>query len=256
MRSRIPGPVAQWSAERSYNALVLADRPLSYWPLMETSGSTALDVAGGRNLTYYNSPTLDVAGPTSGPIRGVTFNGSTQIAYGPDVAAFNLASSGSWSLECWAKASYSMSNTNSRIVTVINYAATTTAPVYMATIRYLGGSGGALPEVAAYTSANAVMTVGPVMFINDNRWHHFVAVAVSGGALGLYVDGVYVAESTTARSTTSVNRTVAVGATPNNGTTGNQFSGSVAAVALYDYSLTAAQVLAHYGAGVARIRTP
>lgn len=42
----------------------------SWWPLDETSGTTANDVHGGHHGTHVNSPTLSA--------NGVTYNGSTQ----------------------------------------------------------------------------------------------------------------------------------------------------------------------------------
>lgn len=42
----------------------------SWWPLDETSGTTATDVHGGHHGTHVNSPTLSSS--------GVTYNGSTQ----------------------------------------------------------------------------------------------------------------------------------------------------------------------------------
>jgi hypothetical protein len=45
-----------------YPDAVLADNPVSYWRLDETSGSTATDSKGANAGTYVNGPTLNQAG--------------------------------------------------------------------------------------------------------------------------------------------------------------------------------------------------
>lgn len=48
---------------RGYKDIILADNPVGYWRLGESSGTTAVDSSGnGRNGTYQGSPTLGVAG--------------------------------------------------------------------------------------------------------------------------------------------------------------------------------------------------
>ena len=43
---------------------VLADQPIAYWRLNETSGDLMVDLAGGHNGTY-----------TGGPVQGQTLSG-------------------------------------------------------------------------------------------------------------------------------------------------------------------------------------
>lgn len=54
--------------------------PIAYWPLQETAGTVAADIAGNSPGVYVNTPTL---GATPGPIAGDTlgyasFDGSTE----------------------------------------------------------------------------------------------------------------------------------------------------------------------------------
>lgn len=55
------------AAAADYKSTVLADSPLFYYRLGESSGSTAYDeVAASSNGTYYNTPTLGQTGAISG----------------------------------------------------------------------------------------------------------------------------------------------------------------------------------------------
>jgi hypothetical protein len=49
-----------------YRAEVLADNPIAFWRLAETSGSTAVDEMGNYNAFYVGSPTLGNVGPIAG----------------------------------------------------------------------------------------------------------------------------------------------------------------------------------------------
>lgn len=63
---------------QSVREAILALGPIAYWPLDETSGTTATDISGnGRNGTYVNSPTLGGSFP---PFVAPTFT-SAGAAY-------------------------------------------------------------------------------------------------------------------------------------------------------------------------------
>ncbi len=85
----------------SYNAAVLADSPLAYWRLGETSGTTAADSSGNnRSGSYVASPSLNQPGALAGDTnRAVGFNGSSQYVNVPYVAALNPAQ---LTVEAWA----------------------------------------------------------------------------------------------------------------------------------------------------------
>lgn len=81
-----------------YSSVILADSPLGYWKLGESSGATAADSSGNaRDGTYINSPTLAQTGLIAAESDTcVTFNGTTQyaeIAYGAwmNVASFSVS---------------------------------------------------------------------------------------------------------------------------------------------------------------------
>ena len=66
-------------AGRGYDSVILRDSPVSYWPLDETNGTTALDALGANNGTYAGDFTLNQKpSPLSRHNRGyASFGGTT-----------------------------------------------------------------------------------------------------------------------------------------------------------------------------------
>lgn len=66
----------------SYLSEVLADSPLGYWRLDETSGTTLADSSGNSETgSYINSPTLGQPSLLlTDPATSVNFNGTNQYA--------------------------------------------------------------------------------------------------------------------------------------------------------------------------------
>ena len=73
-----------------YDVLVLADSPVSYWPLDEASGTTANDLADSNNGTYTSGFTLGGAGPSSNFGGSTAFNGSTGYVTVPNATNLNI----------------------------------------------------------------------------------------------------------------------------------------------------------------------
>lgn len=65
--------------QMSYQLKVIKDAPIGFWPLDETSGTTASDISGcGNNGTYYGSLTTNILPLTSG---GVSASRITNTSY-------------------------------------------------------------------------------------------------------------------------------------------------------------------------------
>ena len=65
--------------QMSYQLKVIKDAPIGFWPLDETSGTTASDISGcGNNGTYYGSLTTDIFPLTSG---GLSASKITNTSY-------------------------------------------------------------------------------------------------------------------------------------------------------------------------------
>jgi N,N-dimethylformamidase beta subunit-like protein/concanavalin A-like lectin/glucanase superfamily protein len=85
----------------AYRGTVMADAPLAYWRLGETSGTVAADQLTIRNGTYANAPALGQPGALfSDPATSVGFDGTTQYVQAPSDAALNPAR---FSVEVWAR---------------------------------------------------------------------------------------------------------------------------------------------------------
>jgi hypothetical protein len=97
--------VVALSGPVGYQATVLAARPVHYWPLNERSGTTAVDLVGGNNLTYGGTYTLGQPGLELGPNCSVLFSASgtttgqwTGVPYNATLNPTNFT------VECWVKA--------------------------------------------------------------------------------------------------------------------------------------------------------
>ena len=89
-----------WAGPITYANAVLADNPIGYWRLGESSGTTALNSSAfGRNGTYNGGVTLGLPGAIPADSNTAAgFNGSTafvSVAGSP----FNLANN--FTLEAW-----------------------------------------------------------------------------------------------------------------------------------------------------------
>lgn len=222
----------------SYSSVVLADNPRGFWLMNETSGSTFADTSGqGNNATIFNSPTLNQSGPLSGLNKSVLFNGTTQYGKTSLVSTFAINPSANWSVEGWFKATTSQ----------------------LGAVMYVGddsgGSGGMLMQmglsslnkafITIITNTPGFLTISSTTNFNDGAWHHLAATSVSGGAVTLYVDGVSVASTSTARRASALNSAVIIGSQVGQ----YFFNGNITAAAVYNTTLSAARVLAHYNTG-------
>lgn len=221
----------------TYSQTVLADNPVGFWLMNETTGSTFADTSGsGNNATIYNSPTLNQSGPSTALNKSALFNGTTQYARTSTVATFNMAPSANWSVEGWFKTSDSGTNT---FLHVGGAGASSSDTLIMA---YLGAGNA---KALTVDSTSSFLIIGSTATFNDNAWHHMAITAASGGAMIIYVDGTNVASTSTARRATGNNSFANIGSQVGQ----YFFNGNVTAPAIYNTTLTSTRVLAHYNAG-------
>ena len=163
----------------AYSAQVIADGASHYWRLGESSGTVAADsIAGGANApgTISGGVTLGAAGPLADGSTAMVFNGTTGKV---QTALANLALALPLTLEAWVKGAWPadggvISNTAGQDGTgdfmMLAVLASGTARAYL---EYSAGGGRDLTGIG---------------LVNNNQWHHLVAVVgVSGNTL--YVDG-------------------------------------------------------------------
>ncbi|MGY1746890.1 PKD domain-containing protein [Blastococcus sp. SYSU D00695] len=221
---------------RGYSATVLADAPASYWPMDETSGTTAHDRAGGNDLTVGAGVTRGSGGAVTGdPATAYSFDGTTTgLAATQNV----VTGANTVSLEAWFQTT---SRTGGKIVG-FGDKATGTSSNYDRHV-YLDASGKV--NFGVYQGGQRVVT-SPLAY-NDGRWHHVVATLGPQG-MALYVDGRLLGSRTDTFMGQPFDGYWRVGG--DTSWSGAAFlTGRIDEVAVYRTALSAAQVSAHHAAG-------
>ena len=208
---------------------VMADDPVAYWRLNETSGTAMADKTAQNGGSYVNGTLLGQAGALADPSAGAArFDGAGDHASVPDSGSLDVGDS--FTHEAWVKRA-----TTDEDTTLISKG--TAADGLWFGIEpdntlglWTGGSQVANSEAA----------------IVDAKWHH-VAATKSGATRKLYLDG---------RDVTSggVNNTFVDNAQPlylahHVAYPDSDLNGSLDEVAVYDGALSEARIRAHYNSG-------
>jgi hypothetical protein len=234
----------------SYSDTVLADSPLGFWLFNETSGSTLTDQgSGAKNMTAYNTPTLNVSTGLTGIPKTIEFGaGASEYASTGLQSTYNLAPSGNWTVEGW------FSTTDS------------SGPDAVFAIRgnsLVGGNNDILCAAFTNITANKLTiavtnsaTTGSVLLtssttVTTGAYFYFTVTAVSGGALKLYINGIEEASSTASRYT-GTNSRAFIAAAQSDGGAGiqNFFDGKCMAPAIYSSTLSTTRITEHYDRGI------
>lgn len=215
-----------------YASAVLADAPAAFWPLAETSGTTAADSAGSAPASLTDGVTLGQPGAVpagGGPAAALDGHAgylrtTTSLAVGSD-----------FTLEAWVKA-----RTNPSTGSVLSlYANGQTRTLFLDGSHFVG-----MADVTADWPKYAV--IGPQL--DPSVWHHVVFVTQAtpdGSALRLYVDGQDLGSaSVPARQAFSAPAVIGW----SDATWLAHLDGSVQDVAVYPLALSADRVRAHYAA--------
>ncbi|HEY5357637.1 MAG TPA: LamG domain-containing protein [Streptosporangiaceae bacterium] len=246
--------VASTSPAQSYQQTVLGDSPSFLWPLNDTSGTAADASSHGFNGSYQPGTTQGAQGPFTGS-TATGFDGQSGL-----VTAQNaVAGPQTFSVEGWFKTS---ANTGGKLI---------------------GFGGNQTGMSGSYDRHIYMMNDGQLVFgvwngfasvietpnvYNDGQWHYVVATydatKTSGPNETLYVDGQLIGTTSTS-SAQSYSGYWRVGGDNLNGwnldpwgsnsqgTTqpaSYYFNGTMADVAVYPTALSAAQIGAHYAAGL------
>ncbi len=211
----------------SYRDTVMADAPVAYWRLGETSGTTAVDQKGALPGTYTGTYALGQPGALSGDTdTAVGVGPSAGYASVPDTASLDFGD-GPFTIEFWAK----------RASTSSGYIFNKGTGAYGA---FFSSGDQRLHFEKVNTQATAQETG-----TTDQAWHHW-AIVQGGGSTDviLYKDGANV---------TSVNNTTTFADTAlpleiGRQQTSTPFFGSLDEFAVYNKVLSGAQVAAHYAA--------
>jgi hypothetical protein len=217
-----------------YDTLVLASGPLAYWPLNETTGTTAFDYWGGYDANYVNGYVLDQATNSVTGEAAVQFDGGTGYALTPYSPALNPAV---FSAEAWVNPD-NVPSSEFCVLSCGQFASPRSGwliyqfPTNWNFRTYFGVS------TTAAVNLNGVTT--PVL----GSWTH-LAVTWDGTTASLYVNGLL---EGTQVSTTTPNYLPGTGGGFCVGARADAsffYGGNVSDAALYNRVLTAQEISAH-----------
>ena len=210
-----------------YNSEVLADTPLAYWRLGETSGTTATDSMGTpANGTYTGGYTQGATGALTGDSnKAVTLNGTTGYVAVGNPAKLQITTG---TAEAWFKTSDASAGYHNILQKQNAYSIVV--------------NGGMLGEYDP--GSNSLLNTG--VNVADGQWHLVDVTFTSGTANGtkFYLDGNLVLTTTYTQTGQTLN--LQLGA---NGAGVEWFNGSLDEVAIYGTQLTQARIMTHYRTG-------
>lgn len=226
-----------------YIAAVLADNPVGFWPLDETSGTVAHDLAGENPGTYAGTFTLGQEGPDGRPAFSAAGLGRVVVP-----GSFP-APTATGSLEIWARHT-GVGATG----TFFNRQPQTTAlaqvsPFSSHVIMNTGGGGVRFGNGTTITG----LSNGTVGALPGLAWNHAVVTWSASGGVQMYANGQpdplsYVGPFNTAQIADGGQPLIIGQATNGADAFSNGIIGRLAYAAVYDYALTAQQIAAHHAA--------
>jgi len=252
---------AALTAPNNYVATVLADQPLSYFRLDETSGTIGYDYAGGNNGNYYGSYELGQPGYSlidTDP--AVTFSGTVGSYLGDiGATAINFPGTASeFTIEAWANGAAGQAGGAPVIAKGTGNNGGNYSSQFALAVNTGGGNYRFLVCDDKGNVAEADAPTGP-----DGAWHHLVGVCDEvGGTLTLYMDGVVAASSDfstlDAAKILNSQNPVSIGAERSGVLPpyDYDYNGTIDEVAIYPTALSQAQVEAHYAAAYGTTLAP
>ncbi|HLO83480.1 MAG TPA: LamG domain-containing protein [Nostocaceae cyanobacterium] len=227
-------------ASSLYASRVLADNPLAYWRLGETSGNIAYDSSGnGNHGTYYGGVTLGVSGGIIDNNTAANFDGVNDYIQTP--LNSNLRN---LTIETWFKSDV---NTGEHSIVDSDIA------FRFGQSLILGyGNGDNTLDVQYHNGAyNSPFQVA------IGEWYHAVAVFTTN-QVSLYVNGNFIGSQTHSVQPLDGSN-FRIGRHNNDNPNWNDpqwFDGTIDEVAIYGYALSSAQIKSHYEAGFTSVPEP
>ncbi|MET8298811.1 LamG-like jellyroll fold domain-containing protein [Streptomyces sp. NPDC005180] len=172
-----------YTAGSPYQSQVLDQGASSFWPLSETSGTTAasavLSQQGADNGTYSNV-TLGQPGLGAGsPATAAGFNGTSSFVQLPDLHASRATDQ---TVSLWFKTSTQAAGV---LFSYSDIPVKATATPNFMPVLYVGTDGKLNGTLRAGTDMSTIKTSGAV---TDGKWHH-VVLAISWTAQTMWLDG-------------------------------------------------------------------
>jgi alpha-galactosidase len=232
----------------SYQSTILADHPVSYWPLNETSGTIIHDVVGTNNGTCMNTSGLTLGGP--GILYGQGVTSETAIY-------FTNTSSG------YIKVPYSATlNTPQFTVEVWLNMPTfpaTGAGADMNALSFddsnpkgwtfeISNPNAANPNMYGWLGHNNSWTRVNSGTCIQGQWSYY-ALTYDGTTFTVYTNGVSAGSQSSSYTQVSSSHSLYMGAYDSGGSVTRFYSGGMENVAFYSNALSASQILNHYQVG-------
>lgn len=215
----------------SYDATVLADAPLVYLKMAETSGTTANDSSGnGQNGTLHGTITLNQAKIASGLNACMKFDGSSGYISIP--TATLPSSTHDFTLECWIYCA----TTHAGYGVAFSYGANVANE---GATLYYGDNGF---HFDASIKSNNFRDGGAISALTAYHW----CVTLTSGTLQEYVNGSAVGGSYVPSPSIAFGA-VSLGQDLGGGTFWPEYMSNAA---IYGSALSGARILAHYNAGI------
>ncbi len=221
-----------------YREAVLADTPVGYWRLGETSGSVAADEKGLNPGSYKNGALLGQASllPADSANRSVRFDGTNDYVNIP--SSSSLSPTAKVSVEAWIKPN--------ALPTTGNFASVASkAEAY--SLQFNGPK----LEFTIMQSKVRRRLQAPAGAIAVGQAYHVLGT-YDGTTQRLYVNGTEVASAPLAGAITANSQGLNI-ASWNSGS--EPFNGTIDDVAVYTGALSAAQAKTHYEAGTSVTET-
>ncbi|HVM49497.1 MAG TPA: LamG-like jellyroll fold domain-containing protein [Candidatus Acidoferrum sp.] len=236
----------------AYESQVLASDALDYWRFNETNGTVAYDYIGGLDGTYGANTTNGVPGPSEPAFPGFeTNNFAIAMAHGVSGSGAYVTApalglnTNALTLTCWV---YPFGDITNYQGVVFSRAST-----YSKGIQYIGLNTSRFNTIGYTWNQNNVNTYGwPSGLITPPGQWSFVALTIAPTQAVMYVgtNGVLrAATNAIAHDVEAFNGATVFGA--DTASTDRTFMGALDEVALYDYTLTAADLQQIYSAAAA-----
>jgi len=238
----------------AYDDLVLSDKPMAYWRLGETT-STANDCSGhGRTGSYVSSPAR-TAMPNGN--RASAFDGATEYVQIPDADYLSVPTTGILTLEAWMRPD-TLQFTHQEGSGYVHWMGkgVMRQHEYVARMYSKTNSENRPNRISGY-AFNLSGDLGAGSFFQDpvavGQWIHVTVVINTLNRSSTYPTGyIRIYKNGNVRDTDSLQGYDIV---PRNGTApfrigsrdlNSFFRGAIGKVAVYNYELSRARVLAHY----------
>ena len=232
-----------------YDTQIGSLNPKIWYKFNETAGTPVNSGSLSTTSTFTDllqNEQTDVNG------RAVYFNGSSSNIILPAHPAFSLFDDRSFTIETWIKASQT---DVSSIYQPILFHAVGGASSRSISLELAGSARSGTPGKVVWSALNGtgnVTTLISATRVDDNNWHHIVAVH-NTTSMKIYIDGQLSISGTPLGSSNfdidiQTNKKVIGQAFGANGT---NYKGRMDEFAVYDRELTASEILFNYNAGAA-----